>query len=225
MKTNKYLTVKRIFDVAAAIVLLLVLAPFFLTAAILIKATSPGPVFFRQRRLGYGGNLFGIYKFRTMIDGAANTGSGLKTAENDLRITPVGFWLRRFSLDELPQLLNIVKGDMSFIGPRPVPESHSQFQALSNPKRLSLRPGITGWAQVSGRNELDWPQKIQKDIEYAENISFLFDLKILMKTFVYVFAGKNVYSKAFVSDVEAYNEVLRNRQADECKNTPSQTRE
>lgn len=164
-KTKAYQRVKRILDFSAAFALIIALSPFFLFAAILIKATSPGPVFFRQPRVGYRGRLFSIIKFRTMIDGAANIGSGLRTAENDVRITTVGGWLRRFSLDELPQLINILKGEMSFIGPRPAPEIHASLYDIKNPKRLSLRPGITGWAQVSGRNELDWPQKIRKDIE------------------------------------------------------------
>jgi undecaprenyl phosphate N,N'-diacetylbacillosamine 1-phosphate transferase len=209
--TTPYRFGKKILDFCGALVLLMALLPLLLLIALLIRATSPGPVFFRQRRLGYRGRYFSMIKFRTMVDGAVSLGSGIRTAENDVRITAVGGVLRRFSLDELPQLINILRGDMSFIGPRPVPEILVDQYDFLNPRRLALRPGITGWAQVSGRNELDWPQKIQKDIEYADNISFLLDLRILVKTVSYVFAGGNIYSRKYAAEVEESNRTLRGR--------------
>ena len=210
MKT-KYRFGKKVLDFCGALALLIALLPLLLFIAALIRATSPGPVFFWQQRLGYRGRYFSMIKFRTMVDGAITMGSGIRTAENDVRITAVGGVLRRFSLDELPQLINILKGEMSFIGPRPVPEILLDLYDFQIPKRMSVRPGVTGLAQVSGRNALDWPQKIQKDIEYADNISFLLDLKILIKTASTIFAGGNIYSTKFAREVELSNQILRGR--------------
>jgi undecaprenyl phosphate N,N'-diacetylbacillosamine 1-phosphate transferase len=185
---------KRLFDFAVALVLLLLLSPLLLLIALLIKLTSRGPVFFLQERAGRYGQAFTIYKFRTMVVGAEKIGDGFYTGANDARITRIGSFLRAWSLDELPQLFNILKGDMSIIGPRPTLmyqiEEYDDFQK----KRLLARPGVTGWAQVNGRNSLTWPERIKLDVWYVENWSFWLDLKILFKTVGVVFKRDGIYA-------------------------------
>lgn len=189
-----YLTIKRIIDFLFSLIILLILLPLFLVVAILIKLDSKGPVIFKQSRLGKDGNVFKVWKFRTMIDNAEKMGTGLTTAQNDPRITRVGKILRKTSIDELPQLINVLKGDMSFIGPRPAPVHHLKQYNENERQRLKVLPGITGWAQVNGRNILTWPERIEKDIWYVNNISFLLDLKIAFKTIKVVLFSEGVYS-------------------------------
>ena len=203
-----YLTIKRIIDFLFSLIILLILLPLFLVVAILIKLDSKGPVIFKQSRLGKDGNVFKVWKFRTMIDNAEKMGTGLTTAQNDPRITRVGKILRKTSTDELPQLINVLKGDMSFIGPRPAPVHHLKQYNENERQRLKVLPGITGWAQVNGRNILTWPERIEKDIWYVNNISFLLDLKIAFKTIKVVLLSEGVYSGRNDAKVAKENKKL-----------------
>lgn len=188
------MVIKRVVDLITSLLSLILLSPLFAIVALAIKLDSPGPVIFRQQRLGKGGEPFTIFKFRTMVDGAERVGLGLMTAENDPRITRVGRFLRRTSLDELPQLINVLRGEMSLVGPRPAPTSHAERYTGRDILRLSVRPGITGWAQVNGRNELTWDERIRLDIEYVENWSLWWDFKILWMTLMTVVSSRGVYS-------------------------------
>lgn len=177
---------KRFFDLSFAVLLLLLLSPVLLLLWLLVRLDSRGPAFFRQPRLGYRGEVFEILKFRTMVDGAEAQGTGIFTSRGDPRITRTGHLLRRTSLDELPQLVNIVKGEMSFVGPRPpVPYHPYRYEDYSTEQqqRFSVRPGITGYAQVMGRNRLEWNERIQYDLEYVKRWSLLLDAQIIVRTF------------------------------------------
>lgn len=189
------MVIKHLLDRVFSFILLVLLSPLFVIIAVLIKFDSKGPVFFIQQRVGKNNVLFNIYKFRTMVHDAVNIGNGVYTEENDPRITRVGRFLRKTSLDELPQLINILKGEMSFIGPRPTlayqVEQYNDFQK----KRLLMKPGITGLAQVNGRNSISWPERIQYDVQYVENYSLGLDLKILIKTFSVVFKQEGLYGE------------------------------
>lgn len=168
--------------------------PFAIIAAA-IKLNSKGPVFFRSDRVGKGGKIFKVYKFRTMIKDAMSVGMGIETAKDDFRITSVGKFLRSLSLDELPQLINVLKGEMSLIGPRPAlphqVEKYSEFEK----KRLTVKPGITGWAQVNGRNLISWKERIKLDVWYLENWSLRFDFKILLMTPKVLLSKEALYGK------------------------------
>lgn len=177
---------KRFFDLTLAALLLVLLSPLLLLLWLLIRLDSRGPAFFRQPRLGKGGKVFAILKFRTMVDGAERQGSGIFTSSSDPRITRVGHLLRRSSLDELPQLVNIVRGEMSFVGPRPPVPYHPYRYADYAPeqrRRFSVKPGITGYAQVLGRNRLEWDERIAYDLEYLERWSLSLDAQIVVRTF------------------------------------------
>lgn len=177
--------IKRLFDLIFSFLLIVFLLPVGLFLIILIIIDSEGSPFYTQERIGYNGKSFWIIKLRTMRSNSERSGSGLFTDKSDPRITSVGKILRNYSLDELPQLINILKGDMSFVGPRPpVPYHPYTYKAYPNKFKLrfDLLPGITGLAQISGRTNLTWPQRLEYDIEYAQKISFLFDIKILIKT-------------------------------------------
>jgi len=183
----------RAFDLVASVVLLILLAPLLLMVALAIKLDSPGPIFFRQERVGRGGRPFLLWKFRTMIPSAASEGMGLLTTPDDYRITRVGRLLRLASIDELPQLLNVIKGDMSLVGPRPgLPEHLAAYDSRQR-RRLLVRPGITGLAQVKGRNSLPWPERIEYDLQYVENRSLLLNLRILLATVPVLFRRDLVY--------------------------------
>lgn len=173
---------KRILDVGIAIIGLVLLGVPFLVVALLIKMDSRGPVFFRQERIGKGGRSFCVWKFRTMIVGAINKGLGVTVARHDDRITRIGRILRNLGLDELPQLINVLAGEMSLVGPRPTlayqVDQYNDFQR----RRLEARPGITSVAVVSGRNSLSWNQRIELDVWYVDHQSFVLDLKILFRT-------------------------------------------
>ena len=186
----------RFLSVFSATFFLLILFPFLILISIVIKMDSRGPVFFKQKRIGYGGRHFNIYKFRTMIVGAENIGSGLDSYHDDQRVTKFGGFLRNSSLDEIPQLFNILIGDMNFIGPRPPTTYHPYIYSkypINQKERFKVKPGITGWAQVNGRNELSWDQKIDLDIYYVTNKSFLLDIKILYLTIIKVLKNENSY--------------------------------
>ena len=193
---KKYYYFKIAIDFLLALIGLIIVSPLFLIIAILIKLDSKGPVFFLQERLGKDGKIFKIYKFRTMIDGAINMGSGLRTDEGDPRITKVGNILRKTSLDELPQLINVLKGEMSLIGPRPpVPYHPRKYEEYSyeQKKRFTVKPGITGYAQVVLRNSGTWDERIVYDVEYVEKMSLKFDINIFLKTIYSVIKKENIY--------------------------------
>jgi sugar transferase EpsL len=180
---------KRLFDVIASLVALLVLAPLLVLVAIVALATNGMPVFFRQQRPGYKGCPFQILKFRTMTD--ANTADG-KLLSDDRRLTPLGRWLRSTSLDELPELINVLKGDMSLVGPRPLLMEYLPLYSNEQARRHDVRPGITGWAQVKGRNALSWEQKFELDVWYVENRSFWIDLRIIWMTIAQVLRREGI---------------------------------
>ncbi len=184
-----YPRVKRATDVALCTAALAVLSPVLALTAVAIKLDSPGPVLFRQPRLGLGGRSFTMYKFRSMRVGAE--AGGVYEAARDARVTRLGRVLRRTSIDELPQLVNIIKGDMSIIGPRPTLTYHPWPLEEYTPeqrRRFDVRPGVTGWAQVNGRKSVDWPRRIEFDVEYVDGLSPAFDARILLRTVAKVLA-------------------------------------
>jgi undecaprenyl phosphate N,N'-diacetylbacillosamine 1-phosphate transferase len=178
---------KRVLDLAIALSTSLVLLPFFLLAAILVRIGSPGPLFFRQQRLGQNGKLFMLYKFRTMTD--KDRVADREIMPSDPEVTATGKLLRRLKIDELPQLLNVLKGDMSTVGPRPgLPRQLGEagFSKL----RLVLRPGLTGWAQVNGNIHLSWQERYRYDEDYVERVNLLFDCWIICKTIAVIALGE-----------------------------------
>ena len=194
---------KSAFDRLMASLALLVLSPVLVVIGILIKLDSRGTVFFKQTRSGLAGKPFGLYKFRSMVPAAEdllidltdqNEGSGmLFKIRHDPRITRVGRVLRRLSVDELPQLWNVVKGDMSLVGPRPPLPSEVERYADDTRRRLLVKPGLTGLWQVSGRSDLTWEESVRLDLYYVENWSFVLDIVILARTVVAVAAGRGAY--------------------------------
>lgn len=190
--------VKRISDIVFSALGLLVLSPLFLLIAILVRCTSKGPAVFRQERLGRDAKVFRICKFRTMAENSEHTGSGVYSDRNDSRVTKVGRFLRATSLDELPQLWNILRGDMSFIGPRPPLTYHPWPIDRYSEEQLRMfrvRPGITGWAQVHGRRELEWNERLRLNVWYADHVSFALDLKIVFLTVGVMLSGKGNENK------------------------------
>ena len=173
---------ERVRDVVASAVGLVVGAPVLGLAALGIKVEDRGPVFYRQTRVGKGGEDFELVKLRTMVVGAERRGAGYAVNEGDPRITRVGAVLRRLSLDELPQLWNVLRGDMSLVGPRPTLRYQVEQYDERQRRRLDVKPGITGWAQVNGRAALPWPERIELDLWYVEHRSPWLDLKILART-------------------------------------------
>ena len=173
---------KRITDIVVAGIGLLVLSPLFLVVATAIKLTSPGPIFFRQERVGKDWRIFRIFKFRTMILNAVDHPLGYHTNGSDPRVTSVGRFLRHYSLDELPQFINILKGDMSLVGPRPTLAYQVEKIRRSRSVGSSVPPGVTGMAQVNGRNHITWPQRIERDVWYVDHWSYGLDLQILWHT-------------------------------------------
>jgi lipopolysaccharide/colanic/teichoic acid biosynthesis glycosyltransferase len=178
--------------VLAATVLLLA-APLLAAACAAIRLESPGAVIYRQRRVGKGGQEFDLLKLRTMVRGAESMGAGLAVDEGDPRITRIGVLLRRFSLDELPNLVNVLAGDLSLVGPRPtVPSQVAQYDPRQL-GRLAVEPGITGWAQVCGRAALPWHERIELDLWYVEHWSLRLDARILVQTARMLLSGKGLY--------------------------------
>jgi len=186
---------KRGIDFITAAVLLSALLPFLTLVAVLIKLDSCGPVFFRQERIGANGRPFTVWKFRTMVQGAISKGAGIFVTQDDPRITRLGKWLRALSIDELPQLINVLCGEMSLVGPRPTlryqVEQYDAFQW----QRLKALPGITGLAQVSGRNTLSWPERIKLDVWYVCNRRLALDFRILMRTVSVLASGAGTYNE------------------------------
>ena len=191
--------IKRLFDFLASLILIVLLSPLFLVLAALVSMTSPGPAIFRQRRIGFRCNEFAMFKFRTMRAGAERLQRHLAAAvdgdffklENDPRVTPIGRWLRRFSLDELPQLFNVLEGTMSLVGPRPLlPSDLETLPMRGQMRRFSMKPGITGLWQVSGRSETSDAARIELDRQYVNEWSLLLDFVILLKTIKVVLSGR-----------------------------------
>jgi len=180
---------KRCFDLVAALLLLLVTSPFLLIGMLCIRMTMGAPVLFVQTRPGLHGQPFRLYKLRTMKNAYASDGSPLP---DEQRLTAIGKWLRRLSLDELPQLINVVKGDMSFVGPRPLLMEYLPLYDADQARRQEVLPGITGWAQVNGRNAVDWEERFALDVWYVDHASFRLDMKILWLTLIYVISGRGV---------------------------------
>lgn len=186
---------KNLFDRVGGVILFIILLPILLIIASLIKNEDKGKIFFLQKRLGKDEHIFEIYKFRTMKENAPDIrlkdGSTFNS-DDDPRVTKIGKFLRRTSLDELAQIINIIKGEMSFIGPRPDLPDHLKLYEGEEFKKLLVKPGITGYAQVNGRNNLPWKERFKYDIYYVENWSILLDIKIILKTIRIIFSGKGV---------------------------------
>ena len=193
------LFIKRCIDILGSLFGIIILSPFFLIIAILIKISSKGPVFFLQERLGKNGKIFKIIKFRTMIVDAEHIGDGLRVKEgSDPRITKVGRFLRQTSLDELPQLFNALCGSMSLVGPRP-PATYHPYNGYENypnwaKKRFEMRPGITGLAQATVRNSASWDERIRIDNQYIDEFNVLLDIKILLITVLCVIKSEDIYA-------------------------------
>lgn len=190
---------KRALDLSVSLLALICFVPLFVVIAVAIKLDDGGSIFFAQRRLGRNLKVFSLLKFRSMVEGAETLGTGLNCYEGDPRITRCGHFLRRTSLDELPQLLNILRGDMSLVGPRPAVVGElgddSFFDHLTK-RRFCVRPGLTGLAQISGRDALDWPEKIRLDNQYIDILECrgaLADIPVLLKTVLIVLSGRDTY--------------------------------
>jgi lipopolysaccharide/colanic/teichoic acid biosynthesis glycosyltransferase len=191
---------KRAMDVLGSALLLLLLSPLLLLLALAVLLDSGRPVLYFQERLGRGGRVFRMAKFRTMrVDTQGtlllNPDGSLRTVEKDPRITRIGSFLRRYSLDELPQLANVLRGDMSLVGPRPDLPMHRDYYDAEQGRKLLVRPGITGLAQVSGRNALPWSDRLRLDVEYVDRTSFPLDLRILLRTVLRVVRPEGVYAE------------------------------
>jgi lipopolysaccharide/colanic/teichoic acid biosynthesis glycosyltransferase len=185
--------IRRAVDVVVSALALALSSPLLFAAMLAIRLESPGPAIYRQRRAGRGGTPFDVLKLRTMVDGAEHIGAGLAVNANDSRITRVGAFLRRSSLDELPNLLNVLRGEMTLIGPRPtLPAQVDQYTERQR-GRLAVKPGITGWAQVNGRASLPWSDRIELDLYYVEHRSLSLDLRILLRTPAMVLGGSGLY--------------------------------
>jgi lipopolysaccharide/colanic/teichoic acid biosynthesis glycosyltransferase len=187
------MSIQRALDLMIAGPVAIVTAPATALLALAIRLESPGHPIYTQTRVGRDGKLFEIYKLRTMVRGAEFTGAGLAIQEGDERITRIGAFLRRYSLDELPNLWNVVRGEMSIVGPRPTLAVQVEQYTDRQRGRLAVKPGITGWAQVNGRASLPWPERIELDIWYVEHRSLRLDLQILVRTVRMVIGGEGIY--------------------------------
>jgi sugar transferase EpsL len=188
--------VKRLIDIVASAIGLLLLSPLLIGIALALRLTMGPGVFFRQQRPGRGGRIFTMYKFRTMTDATDSSGAPLSDAE---RLTRLGALLRRSSLDELPELINVLKGDMSLVGPRPLLVEYLPLYTAEQARRHEVRPGITGWAQVNGRNAISWEQKFEFDVWYVENQSVMLDLRILFMTVAKVLGREGISQDGHVT--------------------------
>ncbi|HEX6582672.1 MAG TPA: sugar transferase [Thermoleophilaceae bacterium] len=195
MRPNGNHARRRVLDVVLAGALLLVTSPLVALAALAIRLESRGPVFYRQLRVGRGGEPFELWKLRTMVPDAEAMGAGIYVVEGDPRITRVGRMLRRFSLDELPNLVNVLRGEMAIVGPRPTVQEQVDRYTERQRRRLEVKPGITGWAQINGRTSLPWPERIELDVWYVEHRSLRLDLRILARTARMLATGHGLYSE------------------------------
>jgi sugar transferase EpsL len=194
--SNMQQLLKRCLDLAVSLILLMLASPTLLVTAICIRLSMGSPIFFRQIRPGLNGRPFGILKFRTMRDTRGPDGELLP---DEVRLTAVGRVVRRFSLDELPQLWNVVRGEMSLVGPRPLLMEYLERYTPEQARRHEVTPGITGWAQVNGRNAITWREKFQYDVWYVDHASFLLDLRILGMTLVRVIRGSGISNEGFAT--------------------------
>ena len=183
-KHKFYSKIKRILDFIISLIAFIVFSPVLLVVAVLVYIKLGSPIIFKQERPGKDGKIFKMYKFRTMLDSYNKFGEALPDEE---RLTKFGKILRSTSLDELPELINVIKGDMSLVGPRPLLVEYLDLYSEEQNRRHDVRPGITGWAQVNGRNSIGWNEKLNLDVEYVDNLSFLLDIKILFLTVYKVF--------------------------------------
>jgi lipopolysaccharide/colanic/teichoic acid biosynthesis glycosyltransferase len=198
---KKQYILKIFFDFIGALAGLVALSPLLLITAILVKIDSRGPVFFIYERAGKDGKPFKPLKFRTMEEKSIEKGLGFTVSENDERITKIGKFLRKWGIDEFPQLINVLKGEMSLVGPRPTFSHHIEKYSDFQKKRLLMKPGIVGWALVHGRNSLSWEERIKYDVWYVENWSFWLDIKIIFKSFYLILIKQEgVYGKDGVND-------------------------
>ncbi|MFY9488637.1 MAG: sugar transferase [Solirubrobacterales bacterium] len=184
---------KRLFDIGVSALALLIASPVLIASALLIAIESPGSPIYRQRRVGKDGVEFDLFKLRTMVKNAENLGAGLAVDEDDQRILRVGRVLRRFSLDELPNLCNVLRGQMSIVGPRPTVRSQVDKYDDRQRGRLDVKPGITGWAQVNGRASLPWSERIELDLWYVEHRNAIVDARILWRTLKLLATGDGLY--------------------------------
>ncbi len=185
------LFIKRVFDIISSLFFLLVFSPFLIAIAIVIKMDSSGPVFYKHFRVGKNGKEFLCYKFRSMYIGSDP--NKLVSDVNDSRVTKIGDFLRNASLDELPQLINVFLGDMSIVGPRPALPSQVKEFSQEERNKLLVKPGLTGWTQVNGRNSIPYSKRMELDCWYAKNWNLLLDIKILLKTFIVVLKREGIY--------------------------------
>lgn len=183
---------KRIFDLFLALLMFILMSPLLLVLALAIRVLMGSPVVFRQKRPGLSGRPFTIFKFRTMTDARDSQGTLLPDSE---RLTPLGRFLRSTSLDELPEIFNVIRGDMSLVGPRPLRMEYLKLYTPEQARRHDVRPGITGWAQINGRNELTWEERFELDTWYVDNVSFWLDVKILLLTIPSVVSRRGISAK------------------------------
>ncbi|HEX5911162.1 MAG TPA: sugar transferase [Thermoleophilaceae bacterium] len=184
----------RLLDITVAAAALILCSPLLLAAAVAIAVESRGGVIYRHQRIGRDGVPFELWKLRTMVSGAESMGAGLYIEPGDARITRTGAFLRRFSLDELPNLVNVLRGEMSVVGPRPTVAVQVDRYTPHQRRRLEVKPGITGWAQVNGRASISWPERIELDVWYVDNRSVGLDLRILARTVKLLVSGQGLYS-------------------------------
>lgn len=208
-----YKYIKRLFDVVFAVVAVIILLPIMLLTVVAVRLESEGPALFKQDRIGLNGKVFKIYKFRSMCQGAEHTGTGVYSGADDMRVTKVGKIIRATSIDELPQLFNIIKGDMSFVGPRPPLTYHPWELSEYTPEQLHMfdvRPGISGWAQINGRKDVEWHRRIELNCWYVDHMSLWLDIKILFITFLKVLKNEdnvNVRATLVAEETEVKEEV------------------
>ncbi len=188
--------IKSIFDKLLALFLILLFSPIYITVSLLILFKMGRPIFFHQKRPGYKEKIFSIYKFRTMTNDKDENGNLLP---DEKRLIGIGKFIRSTSLDELPQLFNVLKGEMSFVGPRPLLIKYLELYNVEQKRRHNVKPGITGWAQVNGRNAISWEQKFKYDVWYVDNQSFFLDMKILWLTFLKVVKRSDISSTSSVT--------------------------
>ena len=181
--------IKRLFDIVMSLLLLIMFAPLIMIIALLIRVKMGAPVLFRQLRPGLKGKPFYLYKFRTMTEAVDGE---VKISDDQQRLTATGRWIRKYSLDELPQLINVLKGELSFVGPRPLLMAYLDRYTTEQARRHDVKPGITGWAQVNGRNALNWEDKFAMDVWYVDNQSLWLDLKIMLLTLLKVLQAEGI---------------------------------
>ena len=187
---------KRAFDLFLSALVLLFFGWLLLLLVLLIRLEGGGAALYRQERIGLGGRPYRLTKFRSMVTGAEHRGAGILVEKNDPRITRVGRVIRKLSLDELAQILDVLRGEMSVVGPRPGLRYQAELYDDTQRRRLSVRPGITGWAQINGRNAIRWPERIRLDLEYIDRLSFAFDLTIILRTIPALLAGSDQIADA-----------------------------